>query len=78
MGYYFFNMAHSQEELTLVAEAVYALVELGDPVTDELALAFVKGAFQEGSLKILAEEKDLDYFVKKCVYWAVKAQENTK
>ena len=78
LGYYFFNMAYSQEELTIIAEAVYALVELGDPVTDELAVSFVKGAFQEGSLKILVEEKDLNYFVRKCLYWAMKAQENTK
>ena len=58
------------EQLVLIVTAVYDLQRLGDPTDLELALEFVKFAFNGEKWAILSEKEDLNLLVGKALYWA--------
>lgn len=61
---------YSLAELAEIVEAVYDLQRLGEPTDLELALEFVKFAFNGEKWAILSEKEDLNLIVGKALYWA--------
>lgn len=58
------------EELIQIVDAVYELQRLGDPTDLDLALEFIKFAFNGEKWAILEEKDDLNLLVGKALYWA--------
>lgn len=58
------------EELIQIVEAIYDLQRLGNPTDLELAVEFIKFAFNGEKWAILEEKDDLNLLVGKALYWA--------
>lgn len=72
----YFTQGNSEflEEFTLLANAIYEFVGLGDPYDEVLILSFASEVLNFKEAKGgLSDEAMHKYFVLKCEYWAKKA-----